>query len=183
VGVYCNHYYNNNNSQAARYYTTVKAINFCRFSQGSDMFLSPVEQAYLNGTRQFTKPQQRYIRYRLNKKLRLLGEELTSVGIPTDLESRDAAAAQLLRLDNARPQGYETERSLLLRETVEKKPAALVAQPAERRFRKPAVFLLCCKAAAAKTLGRGFKSHLGLSLLFSLSFSSLSPSTKPRSAG
>ena len=39
-------------------------------------------------------------------------------------------------MDNARPQGYETERSLLLRETVEKKPAALVAQPAERRFRK-----------------------------------------------
>jgi hypothetical protein len=94
------------------------------------MFLSPIEQAYLNGTRQFTKPQQRYIRYRLNKKLRLLSEELTSFGIPKeDPESRDAAAARLLRLDKARPQGYETERSLLLRETVEKKPAALVAQP------------------------------------------------------
>jgi hypothetical protein len=104
------------------------------------MFLSPIEQAYLNGTRQFTKPQQRYIRYRLNKKLRLLSEELTSFGIPKeDLESRDAAAARLLRLDNARPQGYETERSLLLRETIEKKPAALVAQPAERRFRNPSL--------------------------------------------
>lgn len=104
------------------------------------MFLSPIEQAYLNGTRQFTKPQQRYIRYRLNKKLRLLSEELTSFGIPKeDLESRDAATAPLLRLDNARPQGYETERSLLLRETVEKKPAALVAQPAERRFRNPSL--------------------------------------------
>ena len=105
------------------------------------MFLSPIEQAYLKGTRQFTKPQQRYIRYRLNKKLRLLSEELTSsFGIPKeDLESRDAAAAGLLRLDNARPQGYETERSLLLRETVEKKPAALVAQPAERRFRNPSL--------------------------------------------
>ena len=104
------------------------------------MFLSPIEQAYLNGTRQFTKPQQRYIRYRLNKKLRLLSEELTSFGIPKeDLESRDAAAARLLRLDNARPQGYETERSLLLRETVEKKPAALVAQLAERRFRNPSL--------------------------------------------
>lgn len=103
------------------------------------MFLSPVEQAYLNGTRQFTKPQQRYIRYRLNKKLRLLSEELTSFGIPKDLESRDAAAAGLLRLDDARPQGYETERSLLLRETVEKKPAALVAQLAERRFRNPSL--------------------------------------------
>jgi hypothetical protein len=102
-------------------------------------FLSPVEQAYLNDTREFTKAQQRYIRYRLNRKLRLLGEELQSFGIPTkDSRSRrDAAAAQLLRLDNARPEGYETERSLLLRETVEKKPAALVAQPAERRFRKP----------------------------------------------
>jgi hypothetical protein len=135
------------------------------------MFLSPIEQAYLNGTRQFTKPQQRYIRYRLNKKLRLLSEELTSFGIPKeDLESRDAAAARLLRLDNARPQGYETERSLLLRETVEKKPAALVAQPAERRFRKPAI-------CGAETLGRGFKSHLGLL------FSSLFSTTKPRSAG
>src|SRR5687767_1619185 len=104
------------------------------------MFLSPIEQAYLNGTRQFTKPQQRYIRYRLNKKLRLLSEELTSFGIPKeDLESRDAAAAGLLRLDNERPQSYETERSLLLRETVEKKPAALVAQPAERRFRNPSL--------------------------------------------
>ena len=71
---------------------------------------------------------------------RLLSEELTSFGIPKeDLESRDAAAARLLRLDNARPQGYETERSLLLRETVEKKPAALVAQLAERRFRNPSL--------------------------------------------
>jgi hypothetical protein len=49
--------------------------------------LSPIEQAYLNGTREFTKAQQRYIRYRLKKKLRLLDE------------SRDAAAAKLLRLD------------------------------------------------------------------------------------
>jgi hypothetical protein len=46
-----------------------------------------VKQAFLNGTRNFTKAQQRYIRYRLKKKLRLLDE------------SRDAAAAQLLRLD------------------------------------------------------------------------------------
>ena len=48
--------------------------------------LSRVEQAYLNGTRDFTKAQQRYIRYRLKKKLRLIDE------------SRDAAAAQLQRL-------------------------------------------------------------------------------------
>ena len=116
----------------------LKLLTPAGFSQGSDMFLSPIEQAYLNGTRQFTKPQQRYIPYRLNKKLRLLSEELTSFAIPKeDLESH--AAARLLRLDNARPQGYETERSLLLRETVEKKPAALVAQPAERRFRNPSL--------------------------------------------
>ena len=56
----------------------LKLLTPAGFSQGSDMFLSPIEQAYLNGTRQFTKPQQRYIRYRLNKKLRLLSEELTS---------------------------------------------------------------------------------------------------------
>jgi hypothetical protein len=48
--------------------------------------LSPIEEAYLNGTKDFTKAQQRYIRYRLKKKLRLLDE------------SRDAAAAGLLRL-------------------------------------------------------------------------------------
>jgi hypothetical protein len=54
--------------------------------------LSPVEEAYLNGTRDFTKAQQRYIRYRLKKKLRLLDE------------SRDAAAAaaaMLLRLESS----------------------------------------------------------------------------------
>jgi hypothetical protein len=48
--------------------------------------LSPIEEAYLNGTKDFTKAQQRYIRYRLKKKLRLLDE------------SRDATAAGLLRL-------------------------------------------------------------------------------------
>jgi hypothetical protein len=35
------------------------------------------------------------------------------------------------------PQCYETERSLIIGERQEKKPAALVAQLAERRFRKP----------------------------------------------
>ncbi len=50
--------------------------------------LSPEEKAYLSGTRDFTKAQQRYTRYRLKKKLRLLDE------------SRDAAAASLPRLDN-----------------------------------------------------------------------------------
>ena len=49
--------------------------------------LSPVEQAYLNGTREFTKAQQRYIRCRLKKKLRLL-----------DAQSCNAAA-RLQRLE------------------------------------------------------------------------------------
>jgi hypothetical protein len=37
--------------------------------------------------------------------------------------------------DILRPQCYETERSLIIGERQEKKPAALVAQLAERRFR------------------------------------------------
>ena len=37
--------------------------------------LSPTEKAFLEGSRQFTKAQQRYIRCRLNKKLRLINEE------------------------------------------------------------------------------------------------------------
>jgi|SRR5215218_10506165 hypothetical protein len=51
-------------------------------------FLSPVEQAYLNGTRDFTKAQRRYIKCRLKRKLRLLNEE------------RCNAAARLQRLDS-----------------------------------------------------------------------------------
>jgi hypothetical protein len=49
--------------------------------------LSPNEKALLDGNHDFTRVKQRYIRYRLKKKLRLLDE------------SRDAAAAQLLRLE------------------------------------------------------------------------------------
>jgi hypothetical protein len=74
-------------------------------------FLSKVEQAYLQGTREFTKTHQRFIGYRINKKLRLPGEEFQQLGIPDDIqtssriredpllqirnyeESRDAAAA------------------------------------------------------------------------------------------
>jgi hypothetical protein len=52
--------------------------------------LSPVEQTYLNGTREFTKTQQRYIRYRLRKKLRLADEQSC------------AAAAGLLRLEEGK---------------------------------------------------------------------------------
>jgi hypothetical protein len=39
------------------------------------MLLSPVEQAYLSGTREFTKPQIRYIKCRLKKKLQRLDEQ------------------------------------------------------------------------------------------------------------
>jgi hypothetical protein len=39
------------------------------------LLLSPVEQAYLNGTREFTKPQIRYIKCRLKKKLQRLDEQ------------------------------------------------------------------------------------------------------------
>jgi len=34
--------------------------------------LSPTEQAFVNGTRVFTKAQQRYLRYRIKKKFRLV---------------------------------------------------------------------------------------------------------------
>jgi hypothetical protein len=41
--------------------------------------LTPTEKAFVEGTRQFTKAQQRYMRCRLNKKLRLLNMELTEL--------------------------------------------------------------------------------------------------------
>jgi len=43
--------------------------------------LTPTEQAYLNNTQEFTNAQKRYIRCRLKKKLRLLGEELHSCNV------------------------------------------------------------------------------------------------------
>jgi|SRR5687767_3427961 hypothetical protein len=52
--------------------------------------LSKTEQAYLSGTREFTKTQQRYIRYRLNKKLKRLDDVDASILAG---KSRDAAAA------------------------------------------------------------------------------------------
>ena len=46
------------------------------------VLLSKCEKAYLSGDKeQFTKPQQRYIRCRLRKKLRLLNEEFRLAGI------------------------------------------------------------------------------------------------------
>jgi hypothetical protein len=64
--------------------------------------LSPVEEAYLSGTRDFTKTHQRYICYRLKKKLRLLDEQ-----------SRDAEAAMLLRVDNNSSDGGGAARSVV----------------------------------------------------------------------
>jgi hypothetical protein len=65
-------------------------------------FLSSTEQQFLNGSRQFTKAQQRYIRCRLKKKLRLLDEE-----------SRNAAAALQRRCNgpnNLLPNTIDNER-------------------------------------------------------------------------
>ena len=69
-------------------------------------FLSKVERAYLQGTTEFTKAQQRYIRYRLNKKLKLLDEELQIFGI-LQQKSRDAAAV-FRDAASVRPRGLST---------------------------------------------------------------------------
>ena len=58
-------------------------------------FLNPIEEAYLSGMRDFTKVQQRYIRYLLKKKLRLLDKELTSSGLLPDSMITAAATASL----------------------------------------------------------------------------------------
>ena len=62
----------------------------------SSLPLTKVEKEYLDGTRQFTKAQQRYIRCRLRKKLRLLNEESCSVAAAL-IESSNAAATLNLR--------------------------------------------------------------------------------------
>ncbi len=49
------------------------------------MFLSKVEQAYLADKEQFSKTKQRYIRYRINKKLKMLDRDAAAAF------SRDAA--------------------------------------------------------------------------------------------
>lgn len=51
----------------------------------SSSFLSPTEQAFLNGSREFTKAQQRYIRCRLKRKL-------VRCGIPTNTDNTTVAA-------------------------------------------------------------------------------------------
>jgi hypothetical protein len=55
--------------------------------------LTKVEKEYLDGTRKFTKTQQRYVRCRLRKKLRLLNEE--SCNVAAALSERSNAAATL----------------------------------------------------------------------------------------
>ena len=60
---------------------------------GSSLPLTKVEKEYLDGTRQFTKTQQRYIRCRLRKKLRLLNE--VSCNVAAALSERSNAAAIL----------------------------------------------------------------------------------------
>jgi hypothetical protein len=66
------------------------------------------EKAYLSGTREFTKAQQRYIRCRLNKKVILLSEELKSIGTLIDLPSSVAAnCSSVAAFCNAQRRGQE----------------------------------------------------------------------------
>ena len=101
--------------------------------------LTRVEHDFLLGHRQFTRDQQYYIRSRLLKKLKTL----YGVELPLLVEkgfvaacSKDLAAGCKVS-DRPRPRNYETERSLIIGERDQEEKSALVAQPAERRFRKP----------------------------------------------
>jgi hypothetical protein len=85
------------------------------------MLLSKVEQAYLNGTREFTKPQIRYIKCRLKKKLRRLDEQGCN------------AAAMLQRLE-----GGEEEESYCKRK----------AEDLQAQFSVRTTFSRLCKASA-----------------------------------
>ena len=70
--------------------------------------LSPSEKALLQGNHNFSKAKARYVRYRINKKIRLQGRDFTSLGITTDLSSRndiigrDAAATPQQQLQPRR---------------------------------------------------------------------------------
>ncbi len=55
--------------------------------------LSKVEQAYMADKEQFSKTKQRYIRYRINKKLRLLNVVESSILLGSKSRSSCAAAA------------------------------------------------------------------------------------------
>ena len=78
--------------------------------------LTPAELAFLNGTRQFTKAQARYMRCRLNKKLRGLGAELSELQRLSRIAGCNAAAANEregcngpnnLLLKQAGPRGFD----------------------------------------------------------------------------
>jgi hypothetical protein len=88
--------------------------------------LSPVEQAYLSGTREFTKVQQRYIRCRLRKKLRLLDAKgCNAAAMLQRLEGVGASSVvRILRRDSV----YESERK-------ENGPVGIRTQ--DLRFRRP----------------------------------------------
>ena len=59
----------------------------------SPLPLTNAEKQYLDGSRQFTKAQQRYMRCRLRKKLRLLNDE--SCNVAAALRERSNAAATI----------------------------------------------------------------------------------------
>ncbi len=61
----------------------------------SSLPLTKVEKEYLDGTRQLTKAQQRYIRCRLRKKLRLLNEESCNVAAALSERSNGAVTLDL----------------------------------------------------------------------------------------
>lgn len=67
----------------------------CAHTQNNNNdILTHTEWDFISRTRQFTKPQQRYIRCRLNKKLRALGAEF--VGAATLLQQTSVTAATAL---------------------------------------------------------------------------------------
>jgi hypothetical protein len=145
--------------------------------QQQQRVLTKTEIAFIEGTRQFTKEQARCIRCRLKKKkLKTLNVELSSVsnfgsGVSDFCNAAGGWRPRVYETELCRLLSRHTEIENLLCESTKEEKSALVAQPAERRFRKPAI-------CGADTLGRGFKSHLGLFVSL-LSFSS----TKRRSAG
>src|ERR687893_2409197 len=71
-------------------------------SRVNNILLSPVEQAYLADKEQFSKTKQRYVRYRLRKKLRVIEDQRCAA----------AATLQWLSSQQQTSRDYVTERSL-----------------------------------------------------------------------
>ena len=63
--------------------------------------LTNVEKEFLDGSRQFTQAQQRYIRCRLRKKLRLLNKESCNVAAALSERSNTAATLDLRNSDKS----------------------------------------------------------------------------------